>query len=279
MGNPDHIAKIYEGVDAWNNWREANLRIQPDLTRADLSGRDLRSIDFRGVGLFKTKLIGADLRDAVLRQSIMIGAQLQGADLTGAHVYGASVWDVDLTGTIQRDLVITPPKMGQITVDNLEVAQFIYLLVSNARIRRVIDTITSKVILILGNFSPERKPILDAMRDSLRRRGHVPVLFDFQGPMSRDLTETVRTIAHMSRAVIADLTAPRCIGHELQAIVPDIQLPVSPVIYHSEEPYAMFGDLKKYSWVLSLRTYVDQDDMIHNVLPAVLNDIAEWTAA
>ena len=58
MGNPDHIAKIDEGVDAWNTWRNDNLRVQPDLTRANLSMRDLRNVDFRGVGLFKTDLTG-----------------------------------------------------------------------------------------------------------------------------------------------------------------------------------------------------------------------------
>jgi uncharacterized protein YjbI with pentapeptide repeats len=180
MGNPDHIAKINEGVAAWNAWRDANLRVQPDLTRANLCGRDLRGIDFRGVGLFKTNLTGANLQGAILRQSIMIGTQLSKADMTGAHVYGASVWDVDLRDTVQKDLVITPPGTGEITVDNLEVAQFIYLLVSNAKLRQVIDTITSKVVLILGNFSPLRKPILDALREELRKLDYVPVLFDLQ---------------------------------------------------------------------------------------------------
>ncbi len=88
----------------------------------------------------------------------MIGTNLeQHADLTGAHVYGASVWDVDLTDAIQRDLVITPPKASAITVDNLEVAQFLYLLIKNSRLRQVIDAITTKVVLILGNFSPDRR--------------------------------------------------------------------------------------------------------------------------
>ena len=34
------------------------------------------------------------------------------------------------------------------TVDNIEVAQFIYLLLHNQKIRDVIDTITSKTVLI-----------------------------------------------------------------------------------------------------------------------------------
>ena len=45
-----------------------------------------------------------------------------------------------------------------------ELAQFIYLLLNNARIREVIDTITSKTVLILGPFTPERKRTLNALR-------------------------------------------------------------------------------------------------------------------
>jgi hypothetical protein len=57
-------------------------------------------------------------------------------------------------------LIITPEnKPGpEITVDNIEVAQFIYLLLHNQKIRDVIDTITSKVVLILGRFSEKRSP-------------------------------------------------------------------------------------------------------------------------
>ena len=51
-----------------------------------------------------------------------------------------------------------PPEESEVTVDDLEVAQFVYLLLHNEKVRRVIDTITSKVVLILGRFSiPERK--------------------------------------------------------------------------------------------------------------------------
>jgi hypothetical protein len=87
----------------------------------------------------------------------------------------------------------------EITVDNLEVAQFLYLLLDNKNIRRIINTITSKVVLILGRFTPERKAVLDAIRDELRKRDYLPVLFDFEKPSSRDITETVSTLAHMAR--------------------------------------------------------------------------------
>jgi len=44
------------------------------------------------------------------------------------------------------------------------------------KVRQVIDSITSKVVLILGRFTPERKAILDAIRGALRTRDYVPIL-------------------------------------------------------------------------------------------------------
>ena len=92
------------------------------------------------------------------------------ANLTGCRIYGMSAWDLNLEGVRQADLIITRRGQPEITVDNLEMAEFIYLLLNNERIRHVIDTITSKVVLILGRFTPERKAVLDALREELRER-------------------------------------------------------------------------------------------------------------
>jgi hypothetical protein len=163
---------------------------------------------------------------------------------------------LELSGAIQTNLIITPPGEPAITVDNLEVAQFIYLLLNNEKVRSVIDTITTKVVLILGRFTPERKAILDAIRDELRKRNYLPVLLDFEKPASRDLTETVRTLAHLARFIIADITEPRSIPQELQAIVPDLAVPVQPLLLEgSTGEYGMFQDLRKYDWVLEVHRY------------------------
>ena len=52
-----------------------------------------------------------------------------------------------MKGATQSNLIITPHNESVIQVDNLEVAQFIYLLLNNEKVRTVIDTITSKVVL------------------------------------------------------------------------------------------------------------------------------------
>ena len=90
----------------------------------------------------------------------------------------------------------------------------------NEKIRDVIDTITSKAVLILGRFTDERKVVLDALREELRKRDYLPILFDFNVPATRDITETVSLLARMARFIIADLTDPSSIPKELEAIVP-----------------------------------------------------------
>ena len=102
-------------------------------------------------------------------------------------------------------MIITPLQEPEVTVDDLEVAQFVYLLLHNDKVRRVIDTITSKVVLILGRFSiPERKAVLNALRDELRKRNYAPVVFDFEKPTSGTTDETITLLARMARLVIAE---------------------------------------------------------------------------
>jgi hypothetical protein len=53
-------------------------------------------------------------------------------------------------------------------------------------------------------------------------------LFLFEKPTSRNFTETVRTLAHFSRFIIADLADPSSIPQELQAIIPTLAVPFLP---------------------------------------------------
>ena len=166
----------------------------------------------------------------------------------------------------QSSLRITREGEPVVTVDDLEVGQFIYLILNNTKIRNVLDTITSKVVLILGRFTPERKVVLDALREELRSHNYTPVIFDFDKPASRNLTETVSTLAHMARFVIADLTDAKSIPQELQRIVPDLpSLPVQPVILDSQYEYAMFKDFRDYPWVLLPYRYSDSQSLVSSL--------------
>jgi uncharacterized protein YjbI with pentapeptide repeats len=58
MANPEHLAILRQGVEVWNQWREENPEIQPDLSNSDLCGENLDWVNFSGVNLF-----GADLSE------------------------------------------------------------------------------------------------------------------------------------------------------------------------------------------------------------------------
>jgi hypothetical protein len=190
------------------------------------------------------------------------------ANLTGCQVYGISAWNVSLVGARQSDLVITAEGEPVITVDNLEVAQFIYLLLHNEKIREIIDTIAKKGVLILGRFTGERKAVLDELRTALRNRGYLPMVYDFEKPTQRDFTETIRVLAGLSLFVIADITNPRSAPLELQATVPDYQVPFVPIMAEGEEPFAMLIDLQRgTNRVLDVLIY----DSVNKLL-AVLDD-------
>jgi Pentapeptide repeats (8 copies) len=263
---------------------EANL-INADLSAANLRDADLSYADLRNANLSAAKLHKADLSDADLRDAnlsaaklhradlrgaILIGTDFSDADLTGCRIYGVSAWRLKLDGAKQQNLVITRRDEPDLTVDNIEVAQFIYLMLNNEKVRDVIDTITSKAVLILGRFTDERKAVLDALREELRKRDYLPILFDFAVPATRDITETVSLLARMARFIIADLTDPMSIPKELEAIVPDLAVPVQPLLEGSSRPYAMFKDYWKYEWLLPVYRYEGLEPLLATLAEKVI---------
>jgi hypothetical protein len=238
------------GADLSGGYLEgANLR------DADLRGANLSEGHLNGANLNGANLSGANLSGANLGSALMVNTNLTAANLTGCRIHGVSAWGLRLENTNQHNLVITPENEPEVTVDNIEVAQFIYLMLNNQKVRDVIDTITSKAVLILGRFADERKAVLDALREELRKRDYLPILFDFAPSDARDITETVSLLARMARFIIADLTDASSIPKELEAIVPQLAVPVQPLLEGASRSYAMFKDYWKYDWVLPIYRY------------------------
>ncbi|MEH1855892.1 MAG: pentapeptide repeat-containing protein [Nostoc sp.] len=263
-----------------------------NLYQADCSGADFRNASFDGANLqqanfFNAKLcnailINADLFEADLRNADLSGANLTGArlvrakvqnsNLEGCRVYGTSVWDLVEQPKSQSNLIITRPNEITITVDNLKVAQFIHLLLINPEIREVIDTVAKKVVLILGRFTEERLVVLRAIKKELRKHNYLPILFDFDKPSSRNFKETVSTVAHLSRFIIADLTDPQAIPGELSNIIPVIEIPIVPIFQpvidektgKVTHEWTMFWDFLEKPHVLDIYDYSNLDILLEN---------------
>src|SRR6516162_1530989 len=256
---------------------EANLRDHADLSGADLARANLREAVLFKANLTGADLSGADLSGADLSLAPLVSADLTGAVLTGCHIYGVSAWGLKLERAKQHNLVVTPKDEPDITVDNIEVAQFVYLLLHNEKIRDVIDTITSKAVLILGRFTDERKAVLDALREKLRKRKYLPILFDFEVPATRDITETISLLARMARFVVADITDARSIPQELSVIVPDLpSVPVQPLLLEGSAEYGMFEHFKKYPWVLETYRYPSSARLIADLGERVIDPAEKW---
>jgi Pentapeptide repeats (8 copies) len=271
------IGADLSGAGLWRaDLREAHLREahleEADVSGAWLSGADLSGASLRAANLSEADLSGADLTRADLRNASLVETNLAGATISDCAVYGASAWDVRLKGATQSNLSINPPGEPLITVDNLKVAQFLYLILHNNEIRDVIDTLTSKVVLILGRFTPERKEVLDALREELRKRNYVPVLFDSEGPSSRDIVETVVLLARMARFIVADLTDAAMVRTELSLIVPELpSVPVQPLLQGTARELPEIQHLKRFDWLLPIHSYDD--------LPTLLTDLPERVIA
>lgn len=257
------------------NFRGAKL-INANLHKAILKNADFGEANLSGSNLRKTDLTHANLADANLRNASFVETIITGANFQGCRIYGVSAWDLIGEPANEKDLVINPSGKPHIQVDYLEVAQFIYLLIKNQKLRKVIDTFTSRIVLILGRFTSERKLILDSLRDALRKWGFVPIIFDFDRPRSKDFTETVMTLAGLSLFVIADITNPKSSPLELQATVPNFQVPFVPIIQAGEQPFSMMADLQgKYDWVLDTLMYDSRDTLIKVLKEAVINPAIE----
>jgi hypothetical protein len=162
------------------------------------------------------------------------------------------------------------------TVDDLEFAQFIYLLLNRQKFRNVLNTITAKAVLLLGRFTPpERKAVLDALADELRKHNLLPIVFDFERPTNLDFTETIKILAGLSPFVIADLTHPKGAPQELTAIVPDYCKPFVPILQKGEDLYSIYTDFKKFDWVLPLLRYPTKEVLLAHFNSKILNRALE----
>jgi hypothetical protein len=140
------------------------------------------------------------------------------------------------------------------------------LLLHNEKIRRVNDTVGKKGVLLLGRFTEDRIKVLEYLREALRQRGYVPIVFNFDKPETKDFTETVRLLAGLAKFVIADITNPRSAPLELQATVPEIMVPFQPIIEEGQTAFAMLEDLqRKHDWVFPTLRYSSLNRLIETM--------------
>ena len=253
------------------NGREANFS-RAKLAGANLSDADLSSACFDGADLS-----GAQLDEAILNRTSFLGTNLRTASVSGTFIRRV---ETDRK-TDQRDLsvdvhVVWERPRGQMVefdnADDLRLAQFHDIVDERGAVAFLLSASAKRVVLILGRFLPRRKRVLNRLAEALRARGKIPVVFDFPGPAERELSDTVRFIATMSQFIVVDLTKASSVPLELQATIPDLMVPVLPIVQSGEAIFAMFSDLqRRYAWIQPTVSYTSADQLARHVDDAIID--------
>ena len=113
-------------------------------------------------------------------------------------IYRIAVWDVQLDGAEQINLAITPEDEPTIALDNLKVAQFLYLLLNSQELHDVHDFVIERGIQLLGRRGGSGLEELKTIATKAREHKYFPIIFDFDRLINCDLSEIVMTIADLS---------------------------------------------------------------------------------
>ena len=104
MANPEHLAILKQGVEAWNDWRMASPYVLPDLSDGDLTEAGSRRARLTGVDFKGVKLAGANLAGAVLEKANLLRVNLHHATLRGADLREANLEAADLRRANLREV-------------------------------------------------------------------------------------------------------------------------------------------------------------------------------
>lgn len=213
--------------------------------------------------------------------SSLNGTLFCGSMITDCLVFGVSTWSVDLRNTIQRNLHISSFPFSDagflsgdlfswpenvLTVDNLGLAYVLHSLANSSNPRELMDLLTTRIVLILGRFTKERKEILDNIRDDLSGSHLCPIIFDFEKPVNRTYTETIASLASIAKFILADVSDAKIVIQELHRIVPKFpSIPVQPICHVDHDINVIIDELNVYPWFLPVVRYRKNGELLESL--------------
>jgi hypothetical protein len=165
-------------------------------------------------------------------------------------------------------------------VDHLGVAQFLQVLFHTALVPQIIETITSSIVLIVGQFFGDRAGVEDALRGELQRRERLPVTLELDNPAPAEAGTPIATVVRLARYVILDVTQLHPGGYmrmsyyplldwdrahlwrsyeaskresykRWASIIADVpSVPVVPLLQQGKKSRKLYDYIKRYPWVL-----------------------------
>jgi uncharacterized protein YjbI with pentapeptide repeats len=123
MANEKHLARLKQGVEAWNRWREANPRIKPALKWANLRSAALQGAQLGGANLTNVNLAGANLTDANLTNANLAVANLFGTNLTGVNLAESFLVGTNFTAANLTAANFAGAQVGRTTFSEVDLSR------------------------------------------------------------------------------------------------------------------------------------------------------------
>lgn len=238
-----------EGLNLRDSIFEDTHFEEGDFSRANFCGAKFLNTKFNKTILTGAYFDGATFVNCNLNRVNLVGASFHLKEITETVVYGIAAWDLQTSDEMkQSKLVIERTyelysdliQQGKVPmmVDDIELAQFVYYLSSHKKMRDALNILNDSGVLLLGRFKDGGLERLYSMREWFQGKGYIPMIFDFARPDNLSLTETIVTMAGLSKFIVVDLSGSS-VPAELQAILSQIKKPVLAF----GDPFALFPDL------------------------------------
>jgi hypothetical protein len=118
MANQQHLDILKQGIEAWNEWRENNSDIIPNLTKANLRNAFLGNADLKCANLENADLKNASLWKADLGYANLENADLKNASLWKADLRNANLEYADLENANLRNAFLENADLGNANLEN-----------------------------------------------------------------------------------------------------------------------------------------------------------------
>jgi uncharacterized protein YjbI with pentapeptide repeats len=196
--NKNHFSIMAKGVAAWNQWRDENETIPPDLSGANLERFDLKGVNF----------IGADLNNAILRNADLTRAEFGGANLVGAILCGAILTNAELEEVIFRGADLSKANINKskalradFSEANLREVDFSYSSLNESKFR---DSQLSKAILVKVDLGGADLSKADLRSANLRGANLIRADLSEVDLSGSDLTEAILCNASLTKADLSN---------------------------------------------------------------------------
>ncbi len=222
-----------------------------------LSGSVFNYSRFLKCNVIKSSLVEASL----------VGCRFIESLVDDCNISGASIWDITVEDTTQSNLKINygKGKSQELIFQDLALANALYIFASNNKnFAGFLDKKSTNFVLILGRFGANLDN-LNMIAEALRSRQFSPIIFDFE---VEDLTliETIKFLALLSKFIIVDISNPKSVPSELEAIISTVIIPIVPIVISEYNPFGTFSAYSNLPNVLkpilfdTVQQIVDQID-------------------